>query len=57
MRLNKRGRLLLRGLPALLLALWLFVEISRSLWWVGFEAPTAELVGYCWGSMNECFNF
>ena len=57
MKLTRRGRLVLRGLPVLILALWLIVEVSRSLWWVGFDAPTAEFAGYCWGSMADCFKF
>ena len=57
MKLTRRGRLVLRGLPVLILALWLIVEVSRSLWWVGFDAPTADLAGYCWGSMAECYDF
>jgi len=57
MKLNRRGRFILRGLPVLILALWLIVEVSRSLWWVGTNAPTAEFAGYCWGQMAECFNF
>ena len=57
MKLTRRGRFILRGLPVLILALWLIVEVSRSLWWVGFDAPTAEIAGYCWGSMAECYDF
>jgi hypothetical protein len=57
MKLNRRGRFILRGLPVSILALWLIVEVSRSLWWVGTDAPTAELLGYCWGSMSECYSF
>ena len=57
MKLTRRGRFILRGLPVLILALWLIVEVSRSLWWVGFDAPTADLAGYCWGSMAECYDF
>lgn len=57
MKLTRRGRFILRGLPVLILALWLIVEVSRSLWWVGTDAPTAEFAGYCWGQMAECFNF
>lgn len=56
MKLNRRGRLVFGGIPALILALWLLIEVSRSLWWVGFGSPTAEVFGYCWGSMVECFD-
>jgi hypothetical protein len=57
MKLTRKGRqaralLILLGVS---LALWLFVEISRSLWWVGIDAPTADLFGYCWGEMARCF--
>jgi hypothetical protein len=59
MKLNRRGKIA-RALVIVLgvsLALWGFIEVSRSLWWVGIDAPTANAFGYCWGSMAECFNF
>ena len=59
MKLTRKGRQVraLFILAGVFLALWLIVEVSRSLWWVGFDAPTADLAGYCWGSMAESFNF
>jgi len=51
MKLNRRGRIVRALLIAfgVSFAVWGFIEVSRSLWWVGG--------GYCWGSMAECFNF
>ena len=49
MKLNRRGRFILRGLPVLLLLAWLLWQVSTKLWWTDG--------GYCWGSMAECFNF
>jgi hypothetical protein len=59
MKLNRRGRIVRALLIAfgISLALWGLLEISRSLWWVGTDAPTAQFAGYCWGQMAECFNF
>ena len=37
-----------------LLALWLLVLVSSSLWWVGFSSAEAEFLGWCWGSMTQC---
>jgi hypothetical protein len=37
-----------------ILALWLLVLVSSSLWWVGVSSAEAEFLGWCWGSMTEC---
>jgi hypothetical protein len=39
------------------LTFWALVSVSSSLWWVGIESPKAEILGWCWGSMTECFEF
>ena len=48
MKLNRRGRFILRGLPVLIALAWLLWQVSTNLWWTDG--------GYCWGSMAECFN-
>jgi hypothetical protein len=48
MKLNRRGRFILRGLPVFAVLAWLLWQISTKLWWV-------EGGGYCWGTMAECF--
>jgi hypothetical protein len=46
MKLNKKGRFILRGLPVLLVLAWSLWQISINLWWVDGR--------YCWGSIASC---
>jgi len=56
MKLNRKGRFILRGLPVLLVLAWLLWQVSTSLWWVGIDSPKTGFLGWCWGPMAECFN-
>jgi hypothetical protein len=46
MKLNRKGRFVLRGLPLLVGLAWLLWQISAKLWWVDGR--------YCWGSLASC---
>lgn len=50
--ITKRGK----RMRAVAIAVGLFVawQVATNLWWVGIDAPTAEFLGWCWGSMSEC---
>lgn len=50
--LTPRGWLVLGFVAAL--ALYLLLQVSANLWWVGIDSPQAEFLGWCWGSMTEC---
>ena len=50
--LTPRGWLALGFVAAL--ALYLLLQVSANLWWIGLGSPQAEFLGWCWGSMREC---
>jgi hypothetical protein len=52
MKLTKRGKRV-RAL-AIAVGAFVLVQIVLHLWWVGILAPSAEFLGWCWGSMSEC---
>ncbi len=33
----------------------LILWVSASWWWVGIGSPQADLLGWCIGSMTECY--
>jgi hypothetical protein len=50
--ITKRGK----RVRAVAIAIGLIViwQVAANLWWVGIDAPSAEFLGWCWGSMTEC---
>ena len=40
---------------AIALGVALIVWVSGSWWWVGISSPKADLLGWCIGSMTECY--
>ena len=50
--ITKRGKRV--RAVAIALGIILAWQIAANLWWVGIDAPTAEFLGWCWGSMTEC---
>jgi len=50
--LTKRGKQV-RAI-ALLIGVILIWQVSVNLWWVGIDAPSAQFLGWCWGSMSQC---
>jgi hypothetical protein len=51
--ITKRGKRV-RAL-GIALGVALIVWVSGSWWWVGLESPKADLIGWCIGSMTECY--
>jgi hypothetical protein len=49
--LTLRGWLVLVVIPSFL-ALWAVWQIAGHLWYVG---DGGQFLGYCWGSMAECY--
>ena len=39
---------------AIALGIILAWQIAANLWWVGIDSPSAEFIGWCWGSMSQC---
>jgi len=50
--ITKRGKQV-RAI-ALLIGVILIWQVSVNLWWVGIDAPSAQFLGWCWGSMSQC---
>jgi hypothetical protein len=50
--ITKRGKQV-RAI-AILIGVILIWQVASNLWWVGIDAPTAEFLGWCWGSMDQC---
>ena len=50
--ITKRGKRM--RAVALLIGLILVWQVASNLWWVGINTPSAEFLGWCWGSMTEC---
>jgi hypothetical protein len=50
--ITKRGKRV--RAVAILIGVILIWQVASNLWWVGIDAPTAEFLGWCWGSMTEC---
>jgi hypothetical protein len=50
-QLTKRGWLVLVILPTLLIV-WGIWQVSANLWYVG---DSGNFLGYCWGTMVECY--
>jgi hypothetical protein len=50
-QLTRRGWLVLVILPVLLIMLGIW-QVSSHLWYVG---DGGSFLGYCWGTMVECF--
>jgi hypothetical protein len=50
--ITKRGKRV--RAVAIAIGLILICQIASNLWWVGLDAPNADLLGWCWGSMTEC---
>lgn len=50
--ITKRGKRM--RAVALLIGLIVIWQIASNLWWVGTDSASAEFLGWCWGSMNEC---
>jgi hypothetical protein len=51
--ITKRGKRV-RAL-GIALGVALIVWVSGSWWWVGLDSPKAEFLGWCIGSMTECY--
>lgn len=51
--ITKRGKRV--RAVAIAVGLALILWISGSWWWVGIGSPKAEFVGWCIGSMTECY--
>ena len=51
--ITKRGKRV-RAL-GIALGVALIVWVSGSWWWVGIGSPKAEFLGWCIGSMTECY--
>ena len=49
--LTPRGWVVLVVIPALI-ALWAIWQVSGHLWYSGDDSG---ILGYCWGTMEECF--
>jgi hypothetical protein len=54
-KLTKRGRIVLIYTPAALALTALLLWIAGNVWWVGIGSPNADLLGWCIGSMTECY--
>jgi uncharacterized membrane protein YfbV (UPF0208 family) len=52
MSLTKKGKQ--ARAVAIAVAIYAIFLISANLWWVGIGAPTADFLGWCWGSMTQC---
>jgi len=50
--ITKRGKQV--RAVAILIGLILIWQVVSNLWWVGISAPTADFIGWCWGSMDQC---
>jgi hypothetical protein len=50
--ITKRGKRV--RAVAIVLGIILIWQVSANLWWVGIDAPSAEFLGWCWGSMSQC---
>jgi hypothetical protein len=50
-QLTRRGWLVLVIIPSFIV-LWAVWQIAGHLWYVG---EGGNILGYCWGTMNECF--
>jgi hypothetical protein len=50
--ITKRGKKV--RAVAIVFGVALAIQIALNLWWVGASAPSADFLGWCWGSMNEC---
>ena len=50
--ITKRGKRV--RAVVILIGVILIWQVAGNLWWVGTDAPNAEFLGWCWGSMIEC---
>lgn len=50
--ITKRGKQV--RAVAILIGIILIWQVASNLWWVGIGAPTADILGWCWGSMDQC---
>jgi hypothetical protein len=50
--ITKRGKRV--RAVAILIGLVLIWQVATHLWYVGIDAPDADFLGWCWGSMTEC---
>ena len=50
--ITKRGKRV--RAVAIAFGIILIWQVATNLWWVGTDAPSAEFLGWCWGSMSQC---
>lgn len=50
--ITKRGKRV--RAVAILIGIWLVLQIATHVWWVGVGAPQSDLFGWCYGTMTEC---
>ena len=51
--ITKRGKRV--RAVAIALGVALIVWVSGSWWWVGIGSPKADFIGWCIGSMTDCY--
>ena len=51
--ITKRGKR--ARVVAIVAGVALIVWVSSSWWWVGIGSPKADFLGWCIGSMTECY--